>query len=64
METTLRSLLGEMLHQALAQVVTPLQSELGELRALSQARSQALPQIKKNPPTTQSKRKHSFESGH
>ncbi|MCR4311504.1 MAG: hypothetical protein NUV54_03005 [Candidatus Taylorbacteria bacterium] len=43
METTLRSLLGEMLPQALAQVVAPMQSELGELRALSQAR----PQIKK-----------------
>lgn len=43
METTLRSLLGEMLPQALAQVVAPLQSEIGELRALSQAR----PQVKK-----------------
>jgi hypothetical protein len=43
MEVTLRSLLGEMLPQALAQVVAPLQSELGELRALSQAR----PVIKK-----------------
>jgi len=43
MEITLRSLLGEMLPQALAQVVAPLQSELGELRALSQAK----PPIKK-----------------
>lgn len=43
METTFRSLLGEMLPQALAQVVAPLQSELSELRALSQAR----PQVRK-----------------
>ena len=45
MEVTLRSLLGEMLPQALAQVVAPLQSELSELRALSQARPQ--PQVRK-----------------
>ena len=36
MEITLRSALQEMLPQALAQVVAPLQSELAELRALSQ----------------------------
>lgn len=35
LEITLRSLLSEMLPQALAQTVAPLQSELSELRALS-----------------------------
>lgn len=36
LEITLRSALSEMLPQALAQVVAPLQSEIAELRALSQ----------------------------
>lgn len=50
LEATLRSLLGEMLPQAIAQAVAPMQSELGELRALSlvrptiQEKSQAVPQ--------------------
>lgn len=35
LEATLRSLLSEMLPQALAQTVAPIQSELSELRALS-----------------------------
>jgi hypothetical protein len=36
LEITLRSLLSEMLPQALAQTVAPLESQLSELRALSQ----------------------------
>lgn len=39
LEATLRSLLSEMLPQALAQSVAPIQAEIGELRAMSLART-------------------------
>jgi hypothetical protein len=46
LEATLRSLLSEMLPNALAQAVAPIQSEVSELRALSLAQK-SVPTIKK-----------------
>lgn len=49
MEATLRSLLSEMLPQYLAQAVAPIQSEVGELRALSLARPTVQPKQEEVP---------------
>jgi hypothetical protein len=52
LETTLRSLLSEMIPQYLAQTFAPIQSELSELRASSLAQK-AIPQIRKEEPVPQ-----------